>query len=55
MVTLKAIVDVTDRDTVNVNMLTHMEAPRATFEKMRAILDELNIKCWYGQEKEENA
>ena len=28
MVTLKAIVDVTDRDTVNVNMLTHMEAPR---------------------------
>ena len=27
-VTLKAIVDVTDRDTVNVNMLTHMEAPR---------------------------
>jgi len=25
---LKAIVDVTDRDTVNVNMLTHMEAPR---------------------------
>ncbi len=28
MVTLKAVVDVTDRDTVNVNMLTHMEAPR---------------------------
>ncbi|MBR4006292.1 histidine phosphatase family protein [Fibrobacter sp.] len=28
MVTLKAIVDVTDRNTVNVNMLTHMEAPR---------------------------
>ena len=28
MVTLKAIVDVTDRDTVNVNMLTHMEAER---------------------------
>ena len=27
-VTLKAIVDITDRDTVNVNMLTHMEAPR---------------------------
>ena len=27
-VTLKAIVDVTDRDTVNVNMLTHMEAER---------------------------
>ena len=27
-VTLKAIVDVTDRDSVNVNMLTHMEAPR---------------------------
>ena len=28
MVTLKAIVDVTNRDTVNVNMLTHMEAER---------------------------
>ena len=27
-VTLKAVVDLTDRDTVNVNMLTHMEAPR---------------------------
>ena len=27
-VTLKAIVDVTNRDTVNVNMLTHMEAER---------------------------
>ena len=27
-VTLKAVVDVTDRDTVNVNMLTHMEAER---------------------------
>ena len=27
-VALKAIVDVTDRDTVNVNMLTHMEAER---------------------------
>ena len=28
MVTLKAVVDVTNRDTVNVNMLTHMEAER---------------------------
>ena len=28
MVTLNAVADVTDRDTVNVNMLTHMEAPR---------------------------
>lgn len=27
-VTLNAVVDVTSRDTVNVNMLTHMEAPR---------------------------
>ena len=26
--TLEAVVDVTDRDSVNVNMLTHMEAPR---------------------------
>ena len=27
-VTLEAVVDVTEKDTVNVNMLTHMEAPR---------------------------
>ena len=27
-VTLNAVVDMTERDTVNVNMLTHMEAPR---------------------------
>lgn len=27
-VTLKAVVDVTEKDSVNVNMLTHMEAPR---------------------------
>ena len=28
VVTLDAVVDVTEKDTVNVNMLTHMEAPR---------------------------
>ena len=28
LVTLEAVVDVTERDSVNVNMLTHMEAPR---------------------------